>query len=67
MLISSRSQQLPLFAPQLPEPPRRINNTTPTPPASCLNRTIPLRAPAPDSLEARVRRSIAIIQGRIAA
>ena len=66
MLISSRSKQLPLFAPELPEPTRRINNTTPTPPASCLNRTISL-CPVPDSLEARVRRSIAIIQGRMAA
>ena len=66
MLIFSRSKQLPLFAPELPEPLRRINNTTQTPPASCLNRTIPL-CPAPDSLEARVRRSIAIIQGRQAA
>lgn len=66
MLISSRSKQLPLFAPALPEPAPRINNTTPTAPASSLNRTIPL-SPAPGSLEARVRRSLDIIQGRLAA
>lgn len=68
MLISSRSnsKQLALFAPKLPELPCRINNTTPTPPACSLNRTISL-CEVPDSLEARVRRSIEIIQGRLAA
>jgi hypothetical protein len=68
MLISSRSKskQLPLFAPELPEPPRRINTTTPTAPSCSLNRTFSLPPPL-DSLEARVRRSIAIIEGRHAA
>ena len=63
MLISSISNQLPLFAPQLSEPAPRINNTTPTAPSSTMNRTIPF-GPRAESLEARVRRSLDVMQAR---
>ena len=69
MFVSTRhpSAQLSLFAPQLAPPAPRINNTTPTAPSSTLNRTIPVCAPVDsrvDTLEARIRRSIAIMQAR---
>ena len=65
MFVSSRtrSTQLSLFAPVLAQPAPRINNTTPTAPSSTLNRTIVVGSRL-DSLEARIRRSIAIMQAR---
>lgn len=65
MFVSSRtrSTQLSLFAPELAQPAPRINNTTPTAPSSTLNRTIVVGSRL-DSLEARIRRSIAIMQAR---
>ncbi len=63
MLVSSRSAQLSLFAPELPVPAPRINNTTPRPPSCTLNRAGILSVGpllSEGSLEARVRRSFAI-------
>lgn len=65
MLISSRSKQLPLFAPALPEPAPRINNTTPMPPSSTLQRpALVSRAEgsqaSAETLESRVRRCLAV-------
>ena len=63
--------QLTLFAPELPAEPPMINNLTPRAPRCplarpCLTHSIGGQ-PADFSLEARVRRSIDIIQGRLAA